>query len=249
MTPTTAYDVRADTGHIEAVQTAALTRPGLGLRPVPAPFGSSEWWSMLGTRDLPVLTVSGVIDEVCWAGHGDWPECKVRDIEGEVTTWTRPGDYTRYVEGRRIEIEYLLQWAKDDSSLVVSGLLSGCMVVVSIRVEDGDATPAALRRYPCIGQPVDHSDRPTGIPDLVGGTRQPPVSRNRSGLTPALVRHIFGWRGARKTCEMRSISPRRSSCGDSGWVRRCRGTSTIGRRYEGGTGAASSLSRLNPRVW
>lgn len=140
----TIYELREDTEHIEAVQMATLTRPGFGLRPVPALFGSPEWWSTLGTSDLPILTVRGVIDEVYWASMGDYPECKVLDATGDVTTWTRAGDHTRYVEGLCIEIDYVIQWAKEDADLGASGLPAEREVVIAIRVEDSDQRSNAV---------------------------------------------------------------------------------------------------------
>jgi hypothetical protein len=132
------YDLREDTRRIQAIQEATLTRPGYGLRQVPALFGSPEWWDKIGTADLPVITVSGVIDEVYWGSMGDWPECKVRSATNEVTKWTREGDVSRYVSGLRIEIEYVVQWSKEDAPLVVSGLSSESKIMVSVRIEESE---------------------------------------------------------------------------------------------------------------
>jgi hypothetical protein len=134
----TVYDLREDTRRIDAIQTATLTTPGYGLRQVPALFASPEWWDKLRTTDLPVITVSGVIDDVYWGSMGDWPECKVRSVSDEVTTWTREGDVSRYVKGLRIEIEYVVQWSKEDAPLVVSGLTSESKIIVSVRIEESN---------------------------------------------------------------------------------------------------------------
>jgi len=134
----TVYDLHEDTRHIELVQAATLNRPGFGVQPVPALFGSKEWWSAIGSPQLPIHRVAGTISKVFWGSMGDWPEFILRSDDGTETTWTRQGDYTRYVEGLRVEVQYVVQLFKEDSSFARTGQPLEHNVILRVLVEESE---------------------------------------------------------------------------------------------------------------
>jgi hypothetical protein len=132
------YDLRRDGEGIERIQRATLTEPGFGLQPKPALFGSEDWWAAVGTERLPLHLVSGTISRVYWGSMGDWPEFALTSDDASETTWTRVGDISRYVEGLRTEVDFVLQWFKEDSFAAQQGMPLETKVVVAIRVEQSD---------------------------------------------------------------------------------------------------------------
>jgi hypothetical protein len=138
MTIVGVYDLRKDKRRIADIQHASLHRPGFGLKPEPALFGSRKWWRAVGTKRLPVVTVTGTITRVYWASKGDWPEYTVVSADGVTTTWTREGDISRYVEGLGVVIRYVVQRHKNRVQAVVSGLDPETKVVVEVKIEDSE---------------------------------------------------------------------------------------------------------------
>jgi hypothetical protein len=98
------YDLRTDGRRIESAKNIA---------PDPATYGSEEWWSALDTPALPLHRIEGRLAHVYWASMGDWPEFALADAAGAVTTWTRMGDVSRYVEGLNAAVEYVIVSFKD----------------------------------------------------------------------------------------------------------------------------------------
>ena len=98
------YDLRTDHRRIEAAKNIA---------PDPAVFGSEEWWSALGSAALPLHRIEGRLARVYWGSMGDWPEFELVDSSGALTTWTRMGDVSRYVEGLNAAVEYVMVSLKD----------------------------------------------------------------------------------------------------------------------------------------
>jgi hypothetical protein len=143
-TVVTVYDLREDSETARLIQEATLNRPGFGLQPTPALFASPDWWSALGTSPLPLQKAAGTISNVYWGSMGDWPELKLRSPDGEETTWTREGDPTRYVEGLRAEVHYVIQLFKEDSYSAQRGEPLEHPVVVAVLVEDSDARSAPI---------------------------------------------------------------------------------------------------------
>lgn len=148
----TVYDLRDDSETARLVQEATLNRPGFGLQPIPALFASPEWWSALGSPELPLLQVAGTISNVFWGSMGDWPEFRLRGPDGQESTWTRMGDATRYVEGLRAEVHYVIQRFKEDSFAAQRGEPLEHKVVVAVLVEDSDLRSASFGPGPGGGQ-------------------------------------------------------------------------------------------------
>jgi hypothetical protein len=146
------YDLRDDSKYVRQVQEATLTRAGFGLQPIPALFGSPEWWSALDSAALPLHRVTGTISNVYWGSMGDWPEFKLRNDDGAETTWTRQGDHTRYVEGLRGEAHYVMQLFKEDFHSAQQGRSLEHPVVVAVFVEESDLRSAPIGPGPGGGQ-------------------------------------------------------------------------------------------------
>jgi hypothetical protein len=99
MTWVTVYDIRHDAERVRQIQEATLNRPGFGLVPEPALFGSDEWWQAIDDGRVTATVEEGVVGVVRWGSMGDWPVWRFRSADGTESEWTREGDYTRYVEG------------------------------------------------------------------------------------------------------------------------------------------------------
>ena len=93
------YDLRTNLKFVQEVQEATLTRPDVGLLPVPAVFGTEELWAAVADGRVETNTLEGVVADVRWESMGDWPGWTFRAADGEESRWTREGDYTRYVVG------------------------------------------------------------------------------------------------------------------------------------------------------
>lgn len=115
----TVYDLRDDRQRVEQIQEATLNRPGYGLDPTPALFGTDEWWQAIADGQIPSRVEEGVVANVRWGSMGDWPEWTFRGDDGRERTWTREGDHTRYVDGLRARIRVVTVHWKADSPLVL----------------------------------------------------------------------------------------------------------------------------------
>jgi hypothetical protein len=114
----TVYDLRDNRRYVESVQHATVNRPGYGLDPHPALFGTKEWWEAVDDGRIPSRVELGVVADVWWGSMGDWPEWRFRSAEGQETTWTREGDHTRYVTGLRARIRVATVRWKPDSPVL-----------------------------------------------------------------------------------------------------------------------------------
>jgi hypothetical protein len=114
----TVYDLRENRQYVESVQHATFNRPGYGLDPNPALFGSDEWWQSVADGRVPSKVEEGVVADVRWGSMGDWPEWRFLSDDGRETTWTREGDHTRYVTGLRARIRVATVRWKADSQMV-----------------------------------------------------------------------------------------------------------------------------------
>jgi hypothetical protein len=65
----TVYDLRDDTLEIESTQRTSL-QSDYGIESKPALFGSDVWWRILGTEELRLLTIEGVISKVYEVDRG-----------------------------------------------------------------------------------------------------------------------------------------------------------------------------------
>ncbi len=117
---------------------AERTRAGRGIAPEPAVVGTDEWWALLGSAELPIHTSEGVIDEIPWSGHGDFPEFTMRTVGGETKRWERYGDHSLYVEGLAVRVFWTEQrWTQPEPLLGDTA-----DVVVRVEVEESDVRSA-----------------------------------------------------------------------------------------------------------
>jgi len=115
------YDLKADKAHVRAMQEATRSRPDAGLAPDPALVSSWRWWRAIKSGRYPSTILEGRIVRVFWASMGDWPMFTLESADSERSDWTREGDYTRYVEGLEVRLQYVVQRFKNsipDRSLV-----------------------------------------------------------------------------------------------------------------------------------
>ena len=135
MTFVTVYTLAQDQTRTEAMQKASLGATDFGLSPLPALIGTSEWWHATEDGSLVRKVVSGTISRVYWGSMGDWPECEVTGNDGAKSTWTREGDITRYVEGLRVLITFVLHpWKVPDQH----GLGNASKIVLTVEIEDSN---------------------------------------------------------------------------------------------------------------
>jgi hypothetical protein len=90
----TAYDLRENRQYVESVRHATLNRPGYGLDPNPALFGSDQWWQSVADGRVPSKVEEVVVADVRWGSMGDWPERRFLSDDGRETTWP-PGSHPR----------------------------------------------------------------------------------------------------------------------------------------------------------
>ena len=131
----TVYSLAQDQTRIDAMQKASLGATDFGLSPFPALIGTSQWWH--ATQDGSVVrgVVSGTISRVYWGSMGDWPECEVTGDGGARSSWTREGDITRYVEGLRVQLTFVLHpWKVPNQH----GLGDASKIVLTVEIEDGN---------------------------------------------------------------------------------------------------------------
>jgi len=134
MTWRVAYDLATD--HRSAAM-AETTRAGRGIAPEPAIVGTAEWWVLVGSSDLPLQLSEGVIEQIHWSGHGDFPEFTMRRSDAATERWERYGDHTLYVERLAVRVSWVEQlWARTEP------YADTAKVVVRVEVEESDRRSA-----------------------------------------------------------------------------------------------------------
>jgi hypothetical protein len=148
MTWLTVYDIRQDAERVRQIQEATLNRPGFGLVPEPALFGSDEWWRAIDDGRVTAMVEEGVVGVVRWGSMGDWPVWLFRSADGTESEWAREGDYTRYVEGLPARITTVITRWKADSSSVRMGRPAAHSMLIKVELEDIDARSARAEPGP-----------------------------------------------------------------------------------------------------
>lgn len=109
----TVYQFKSNSTQIAAIQNATRTTEEFGIEPTHGVVGTDEWWFNIRSGRLPVQTLRGTIGRVYMGSMRDWPEFTLTLPTGETTNWTREADSLElselYVEGRTIELDYVLQ--------------------------------------------------------------------------------------------------------------------------------------------
>ena len=140
------YDLREDQQYVQSVQQATLNRPGFGLDPDPALFGSDEWWQAVADGRIPNKVETGAVGDVRWGSMGDWPEWRFLSDDGRETTWTREGDHTRYVTGLRARVHVAtVRWKADSHPVRKQGRNPEHEILIKVELEHSD------RRSECVG--------------------------------------------------------------------------------------------------
>jgi hypothetical protein len=131
----TVYEFAEDRQQIQAMQQASRERPDLGLSLKPALIASPDWWNALRDGALRERTVEGTISRVYWGSMGDWPEFEITTADGDRSTWTRQADISRYVEGLRARLSFVLHpWKVPDQH----GLGKDAKIVLRVEIEASD---------------------------------------------------------------------------------------------------------------
>ena len=128
------YELERDEERVRRMQEASLERPDVGLSPSPL-VGGSEWWDQIQRGERPMRRIEGMIEQVCWASMGDWPEFRIRAADASGSTWTREGEPRRYVEGLGVRLAYVEHpWKPEVAE--TAGLGETSKIVLSIEIED-----------------------------------------------------------------------------------------------------------------
>ena len=141
-----AYQLKADSSRIAAIQKATLTTDDFGIEQTHGLVGSPEWWEQISSGRLPLHMLRGVIVDRFWGSMADWPEITVQSDDGETSHWTREVNVKEqdalYIPGQRIEIDYVLQHHRP-KSFDKGGETK---VVIEIRVEPNAQTPGSYEK-------------------------------------------------------------------------------------------------------
>jgi hypothetical protein len=161
----TVYDLRENRQYVESVQDSTLNRPGFGLDPNPALFGSDEWWQAVADGLVPIKVEQGVVADVRWGSMGDWPEWRFLGDDGRETTWTREGDPTRYVIGLKARIRVAtVRWKADSQMVRKLGRDPEHDILLKVELEASDRRSERLGPGPFPGAYEDVSPAPSGGP-------------------------------------------------------------------------------------
>ena len=148
----TVYDLRENRRYVESVQYATLNRPGFGLEPDPALFGSDEWWQAVADGRIPSKVEVGLVADVRWGSMGDWPEWRFLSDDGRETTWTREGDHARYVTGLRARVGIAtVRWKADSNPVRQQGLSPEHDILTKVELEASDRRSERLGPGPFPG--------------------------------------------------------------------------------------------------
>ena len=129
----TIYDLKRNRRHIKDVQNASLHSDDCGLVTKPELFGSSKWWKLVGTDQLPIHTLEGIITKVYMSGHNDFPEFEMDD-GNKKTTWMRRGEDSAYMVGRPIRMKYVeMKYKKPINCLPP---FSQCILSIEVGMEE-----------------------------------------------------------------------------------------------------------------
>jgi hypothetical protein len=130
----TIYRLQNDADEIRKVQETTRTSDKWGIESTHGLFGSAEWWQHIRYGTLPIHHLKGTISRVYMGSMNDWPEFTMRSETGEESSWSRyakePEFGAFYVVGRRIEIDYVVQYLRSDGS--------EDKIPVEIRVEENN---------------------------------------------------------------------------------------------------------------
>lgn len=133
----TVYDLRLDFQRIRWLQEATMTTRDCGLEPTHGLFGSPTWWRNIEEGVLVKHHAMGVINNIYSVGASEHPQFAMVGLDGIELNWpretNRPEDDDFFVIGRSVELEYVLQRARADLSILGIDQTERC--ILSIRVD------------------------------------------------------------------------------------------------------------------
>jgi hypothetical protein len=133
----TVYDLRLDFQRIRWLQEATLTTRDCGLEPTHGLFGSPTWWRNIEDGVLVKHHAIGVINNIYSVGASEHPQFTMVGLDGIESNWpretNRPEDDDFFMIGRSLELEYVLQRARADLSILGIDQTERC--ILSIRVD------------------------------------------------------------------------------------------------------------------
>jgi len=101
------YSLRADP-QLREVQEMSLKAVPHGIAPEPALVGTEDWWKAIDEGTLESRVFEGEITRAKWSSMGDWPSFEAKNASGEVRTFTRMVDPTRYAPGLRVRVHTVI---------------------------------------------------------------------------------------------------------------------------------------------
>lgn len=146
----TIYSLSEDRKHVANVQKATLTTEDYGIQQTHGLYGSKDWWAQIAEGKLEKKTISGVVSRVYMGSMNDWPEFTVRNESGEEESFSRyannPTLGKEYQEGRKIEIDYVMQ--KHKRSFGSGSLDTKCVIEVRIQTIPNQSVLSTPRAAP-----------------------------------------------------------------------------------------------------
>ena len=114
-----------------------MTTRDCGLEPTHGLFGSPTWWRNIEDGVLVKHHVIGVINNIYSVGASEHPQFTMVGPDGIESNWpretNRPEDDDFFMIGRTVELDYVLQQARADLSVLGIDQTERC--ILSIRVD------------------------------------------------------------------------------------------------------------------
>jgi len=127
------YNLKEDLNKINLIQEASLdksSRSGLKIKNGLL-FGTREWFNAIESGIIKKNVVAGFISKVYMTGHNDYPRFDIISESGK-SEWTRYGQDSEYIVGRKIELYYVeqeLKWG------VFNQMSSKCIVQIRVSLD------------------------------------------------------------------------------------------------------------------
>ena len=127
------YNLKEDLTIIDLIQEASLdnsSRSGLKIKNGLL-FGTREWFNAIESGVIKKNVVTGLISKVYMTGHDDYPQFDIISESGK-SGWTRYGQDSQYIVGRKIELYYVEQEFKWG---FLNQMVSKCIVQIKVSLD------------------------------------------------------------------------------------------------------------------